>query len=90
MSKVETTQQGRIKEVGVKQMDRQAAKMLNISTKKPTRDQEDLLGYIMVMFETGDVTPMNSKYGPISGMTEWERLIRAYEFGLLTEKTFNR
>lgn len=38
------------------------------------------------MHHTEDVTPMNTKYGPISGMSEGERLLRAYRLGLLIRR----
>ena len=80
------TELGRKKEVGLKKMDSQAAKMLNVPSRKPSQKEQELLDHIQDCFDTTEVTPMNTKYGPISGMTEWERLIRAYDFGLLLPK----
>ncbi|RYZ25398.1 MAG: hypothetical protein EOP01_10410 [Propionibacteriaceae bacterium] len=37
--------------------------------------------------DTEDVTPMNARYGPISGMSEGERVLRAYRMGLLRPRT---
>ncbi len=84
MSDKNVTQLGRKKEVGVRTLDSTTARMLNIPTKKkPDAGQADLLRRIEATMDLSDFTPMNSKYGPVSGMAEWERLIRAYEMGLL-------
>ncbi|KAK9816102.1 hypothetical protein WJX74_003195 [Apatococcus lobatus] len=82
------TQQGKQKEVGVRgALDSTTARMLNIPTnKKPDAGQAKLLEYIRNTFDLSDFTPMNSTYGPISGMAEWERLIRAHALDLLRIK----
>ncbi len=79
----EETQMGRKKEVGLQRMDRQAEMLLSIPKKKPTEAQQELLDHIGSTFDLTDFTPMNSKYGPTSGMTAWERLIRAFQMDLL-------
>lgn len=78
-----TTAHGRKKEVGVQMMNAQVARMLNIPNKNPSELQQETLDHIGSTYDLSDFQPMNSKYGPISGMTDWERLLRAYDLGLL-------
>lgn len=82
------TEAGRRQEVGVQKqaLDATVRRQLNIPLDSERLGEEDrsLLRRVREEFDTRDVTPMNSKYGPISGMSEGERVLRAYRMGLLT------
>lgn len=80
---------GRKREVGIRELDSTTARMLNIPSQKKQYVPEDmrkLLQHIHEVFDLDDFTPMNTKYGPHSGISSNERLIRAYNFGLLRKK----
>lgn len=84
MNAVPLTQAGKIKEVGFAKLDSTTARMLNIpADSKKDADQQRLVQFIEATHDLSDFTPMNSKYGPHSGMSKAMRLVRAYNLGLL-------
>lgn len=80
---------GRRREVGIAKLDGTTAKMLNIPKDKDRIKSEadkQLLQHVKATHDLSDFSPMNACYGPHSGISEGERLIRAYKLGLLRPK----
>lgn len=84
------TAAGRRQEVGLttETLNATVRRSLNVPLDKDRLSQNDKeeLDEVRRTHETDDVTPMNAKYGPISGMSEGERLLRAYRLGLLVRR----
>ena len=85
---------GRKQEVGVQTetLDPTVRRSLNIPLDRERLSASDmaLLKEVRANYYTEDVTPMNAKYGPISGISEGERLLRAYRLGLLSPRAKRR
>lgn len=88
---MQVTAGGRQREVGVRAsgLDAVVRRQLNIPLDRDrlTPDDRALLAEVHRTHDTDDVTPMNVAYGPISGMSEGERVLRAYRLGLLRERS---
>lgn len=69
-------------------LNAEVRRSLNIPLDKDRLSDKDIedLAEVRRTHHTEDVTPMNNKYGPISGMSEGERLLRAYRLGLLIRR----
>lgn len=73
------------KEVGQGGMDASSQKSLGIKSDKDvlTEQQMVLVRDIKRSYDLRDFTATNNKYGPASGLSPGERLLRAYKLGLL-------
>lgn len=77
------------KQAGHGELDRTFQRSLGIKEDKDvlTEDQRELVRRIHEMYDLRDFTATNNRYGPASGISRGERLIRAYELGLLRPKS---
>ncbi len=82
------TVRGKAQEVGVKELDKSTVHMLGIKTDVQVLSPQDLqlVQYIQETCDLGDFEPMNQRYGPMSGISTGQRMIRAYNLGLLAQK----
>ena len=67
-------------------LDKATIHMLGIKTDAQVLSSEELklVQQIKDTCDLTDFTLMNQKYGPMSGISIWQRMIRAYRLGLLS------
>lgn len=67
------------------ELDKSTMTMLKIKPDAVVLTDMDrtLLAHIHETCDLTDCTPMNNRYGPLSGISIGERIIRAYRLGLL-------
>lgn len=75
----------RLKTSGAQDLDKATIYMLGIKPDAQVLSPEDLelVQQIKNNHDMTDFTPMNQKYGPMSGISVGQRMIRAYKLGLL-------
>ena len=76
------------KEAGAPDLDPSSQRALGIRRDKDvlSAEQQALVRKIRSEFVLTDFTTTNNAYGPASGISPGERLIRAYKLGLLRAK----
>ena len=82
------TATGRQQEVGVAQLDKSTVNMLNVKADADVLSPGEwaLVEHIKATCNLRDFKPFNVQYGPVSGISTGQRLIRAYDLGLLPAK----
>ena len=82
------TMQGKAQEVGAKELDKTTVHMLGIRPDTQVMSLADLqlVQHIQDTHDLADFNPMNHRYGPMSGISIGQRMIRAYRLGLLAQK----